>query len=206
MPICNICGNSEFFCPKYRQSGKSLSVLQGKPNFPPACTKCGSMERHRIIYEVYQQHKNLSKKPLLLSNDPARFYLPSNLEISIFNERNSINLECIDREDNSYDLIFCHHILEHLKNDKTGFSELCRILMPGGQLYWSVPSPTTLEKTVNVNPDSNPHKHYRWYGKDFLITVSNWDKNNKVTTQIIKAIDKVTCYEDIVFLTTKTID
>ena len=195
---CNICGENNFSFPKFRETNKNHY------SSPPYCSNCGSLERHRIIKKVYDSNKKNSQTPLLFSIDPAKNYLPKNTEISLYEKKNSIDLLQIDRENESYDLIFCHHILEHIEDDKKGFSELCRILKKNGQIYWTVPSPLSLKTTMHDKPENNKEKHYRWYGQDFLKTVRKWSKEFNVKTKQIIEIDDITNFKDIVFVTEKT--
>ena len=195
---CNICGEDNFSFPEFRKPNKNLY------SSPPQCNHCGSLERHRIIKKVYDSNKKESQNILLFSIDPARFYLPKNAEVSLYNGKNSIDIQQIERKSNSYDLIFCHHILEHIENDKKAFSELCRILNKNGQMYWSVPSPLTLKKTYYDDPKNNNLQHYRWYGQDFLTTIKKWSKEFNVKTKEIIEVDPITNVKDIVFITEKT--
>jgi SAM-dependent methyltransferase len=200
--ICNICNNTEFIFPEFR-IGKSLTVYQGNEDLPPMCASCKSLERHRIIKKVYFANKKSNKKPLLFSKDPAKKYLPSITEISIYGKENSIDIQKIDRDNESYDLIFHHHILEHIENDELAFSELCRILAKGGQMFWSVPSPTILKETIIDDPEKNSLRHYRWYGEDFINIVEHWSKKYKVRTKLVYETDEVTKFQDLIFITEK---
>ena len=201
--VCNICNGNEFEFPNFR-IGKSLAVYQGNNDTPPMCSNCGSLERHRIIKEVYFENKKSTyDKSLLFSKDPAKKYLPDNIEVSIYNEENSIDMEKINREPETYDLIFQHHILEHIENDELAFSELCRILKKGGQMFWSVPSPTILEETKIDDPTKNSLQHYRWYGKDFIKKVTSWSYKYNVTTRLIYKTDEITKFQDLIFITEK---
>jgi 2-polyprenyl-3-methyl-5-hydroxy-6-metoxy-1,4-benzoquinol methylase len=42
-------------------------------------------------------------------------------------------------KNNSFDLIICSDVLEHIKEDVRAFSELARVLMPGGRILLTVP-------------------------------------------------------------------
>ena len=200
--VCNICDNDSFTFPTFRVN-KSFTVYQGNDDVAPLCDKCGSLERHRIIKKVYLENKKQCNKPLLFSEDPAKQYLLENTEVSLFSDENSIDMQDIKRADESYDLIFHHHVLEHVENDELAFSELCRILQKGGQMYWSVPSPTLLEKTKICDPAEHPQQHYRNYGKDFIDTVNIWSDKYNVKTKTIYETDTVTKFTDCIFITEK---
>jgi hypothetical protein len=71
-------------------------------------------------------------------------------------------------EDESYDLVICHRVLEHVFDEAAAFAEILRILRPNGWLNVSVPEvmhrPAALEWCY---PDATHHDHYRHYGADF---------------------------------------
>jgi Methyltransferase domain len=67
----------------------------------------------------------------------------------------------------SFDLIICHRVLEHVLNDRKAFDEFFRILRPGGILNISVPQSVHIETTNEwVYPDKSHHGHVRQYGAD----------------------------------------
>ncbi len=71
--------------------------------------------------------------------------------------------------DHSYDTILCHHVLEHILDDRQAMREFFRILRPGGTLHVSVPQTGRLEQTVEWGiPDRNSYGHVRAYGADFV--------------------------------------
>jgi ubiquinone/menaquinone biosynthesis C-methylase UbiE len=49
------------------------------------------------------------------------------------------DVQDIPIEDNTYDTIFCNHVLEHVDDDKQAIRELRRILKPGGLAIMQVP-------------------------------------------------------------------
>lgn len=50
-----------------------------------------------------------------------------------------LDLQSIDQPDNSWDVVFCNHVLEHVKDYKKALCELRRILVPNGRLICSFP-------------------------------------------------------------------
>jgi SAM-dependent methyltransferase len=68
----------------------------------------------------------------------------------------------------SYDVVICHRVLEHVLDDRTALQEIHRVLKPGCLLQISVPQsvhqPLSREWVV---PDSTHNDHVRHYGCDF---------------------------------------
>lgn len=80
-------------------------------------------------------------------------------------------------EDNSYDLILCNHVLEHIPNDRKAMSELYRVLKKGGTLIAQVPLDENRTTTFEDNSITDrkertkvfgQYDHVRVYGKDYL--------------------------------------
>jgi SAM-dependent methyltransferase len=66
------------------------------------------------------------------------------------------------------DLIWCHHVLEHIEDDRRAISELFRILRPEhGQLIVSVPMYDGESTNEFGFADQNLSGHWRIYGSDF---------------------------------------
>jgi ubiquinone/menaquinone biosynthesis C-methylase UbiE len=75
---------------------------------------------------------------------------------------------------NTFDVIYCSHVLEHVPDDLVAISELHRVLKPGGWAVLQVP--ITAKKTLEDPSISDPilctklfgqHDHVRRYGLDF---------------------------------------
>jgi SAM-dependent methyltransferase len=86
-----------------------------------------------------------------------------------------LDIEDIDLPDESFDIVVCSHVLEHV-NDRAALSELHRILRPSGRLILMVPiiegSDTTYENPAITSwRDRKLHfgggTHVRHYGRDF---------------------------------------
>jgi SAM-dependent methyltransferase len=66
--------------------------------------------------------------------------------------------------DNTFDFVFCLHVLEHVADDRQGITEMWRILKPGGVAYLMVPFMLGWEKTVEFGkPDPMMFDHVRGY-------------------------------------------
>ena len=79
--------------------------------------------------------------------------------------------------DNSFDVIVCNHVLEHIVDDRKAMSELYRVMKPGGWGILQVPMKNSLEKTYEDFTITDPkerqkhfgqYDHVRWYGMDYF--------------------------------------
>jgi SAM-dependent methyltransferase len=125
---CNICNHSfRKFIPLNKKD-----IL---------CPFCGSRSRTRRLYQVIKDRSLLRGKILhfspsrslyrILKTDERIDYISSDFEDEFIAEYNYdiTNIDCVD---NSFDLIICYHILEHIINDEKAMRELYRVLRPGG--------------------------------------------------------------------------
>ncbi|MGE0385228.1 MAG: methyltransferase domain-containing protein [Gammaproteobacteria bacterium] len=78
--------------------------------------------------------------------------------------------------ENSFDLVICNHVLEHVPDDAAGMRELNRVLKPGGAAILQVPisanSAETFEDAAVASPDERErvygqNDHLRLYGQDY---------------------------------------
>src|SRR5690606_25242155 len=82
----------------------------------------------------------------------------------------------IKYKDNSFDIIMCNHVLEHVDDDSKAVREMYRVLKPGGWAIFLVPiadMPTTYENK-KIKTDAGRLKHFgqvdhvRKYGRDYV--------------------------------------
>lgn len=193
---CNICGGILFKEGPYGRKSRTGKL--------PVCADCGSLERHRLIrrvwscipVEIFGQ-----KQVLQFSEEPTveeKWF--GGFEVSIYDSRNSLDLQQIEREDGLYDIVICNHILEHVENDRQAFREILRILKPTGFLQFSVPNPKHHAGTKEWGyPKPEEHYHYRVYGRDLLQRFGEAQPRAHILQ--IEAADAVTGDSDFVYFT-----
>jgi len=80
-------------------------------------------------------------------------------------------------ENDSFDVILCNHVLEHIPDDTTAMKELYRVLKPGGWGVLQIPQDLKREKTFEDNSITDKkerakifgqYDHVRIYGRDYF--------------------------------------
>ena len=102
-------------------------------------------------------------------------YITADIESPL--ARVKMDIHDIPFEENSFDVIFCNHVLEHVEDDIKALKEMKRVLKPGGwailQIPFFYPLPkTTLEDKSITNPKElekvfGQADHVRMYGEDY---------------------------------------
>ena len=85
-----------------------------------------------------------------------------------------LNIEDTGLPDDSWDWIFCNHVLEHVDDYRKALRELYRILKPDGRLIISFPIDETLETVKEDRYAGEKERirsfgqidHWRLFGKD----------------------------------------
>lgn len=112
------------------------------------CPYCGSLPRHRRLYDLLAEGHHLQGKVLHFS-PPRNLYrrLKKKNGISYYStdfENEFISdyhydITNISTENDFFDLIICYHVLEHIENDQKAISELYRVLKPNGIAFIQTP-------------------------------------------------------------------
>jgi SAM-dependent methyltransferase len=164
------------------------------------CPICKALERHRFVWLFFKKETNLfdgkTKKMLHFAPErelernfkkvPGLNYLSADLNDP--NAMVKMDITNIEYSDESFDLIYCGHVLEHVEDDRKAISELYRVLKKNGQAVILVP--IMVEKTFEDPTITDPAErerafgqsdHVRKYGPDF----KNRLTENKFETTII---------------------
>ena len=151
------------------------------------CPVCGSLERHRLLIKFIRENTRLFQAPMkkmlhiapepILSQIFNRADVIEYLSADLSNPNAMVNFDLTDipYADNSFDVIYCSHVLEHIPDDRQAMRELRRVMTPNGWAILLVP--TTAEKTFEDSSVTSPeererlfgqHDHVRRYGPDYV--------------------------------------
>jgi 2-polyprenyl-3-methyl-5-hydroxy-6-metoxy-1,4-benzoquinol methylase len=132
--------------------------------------------------------------------DPSWF---RSLELSVYGEGESLDIQKIDRPDGAYDFVACSHVLEHVADDRAALNELLRIARAAGLVWLVVPDPFREEKTRDWGfPKVEKHGHYRVYGADLAERFARYISDQPVYAYVGE--DPVTKERDGCFLLPKS--
>ncbi|MFD1063176.1 class I SAM-dependent methyltransferase [Winogradskyella litorisediminis] len=147
-----------------------------------------SLERHRLLWLYLQNETNFfkaEKKVLHFAPEQCflkRFRKLKNLDYTTTDLLSPIadvkaDICNLPFEDNSYDIILCNHVLEHIPDDTKAMQELYRVIKPGGWGIFQIPQ--DLNRDVTFEDDTIINKaerakifgqydHVRVYGRDYF--------------------------------------
>ena len=174
-------------CPVCTKSSRVFRTLGKKKNRIEAqCAHCGALERHRLLWAFLERRTTLfdeTPKKMLhvapeecfgtrLQDHPSIDFLSADL----FSRRVMVKMDITDIQysDESFDVIYCSHVLEHVEEDRKAIQEFYRVLKPDGWAILLVPvyGETTYEDASITDPKERlkvfgQEDHVRRYGHDY---------------------------------------
>ena len=149
-----------------------------------------SLERHRLLWLYLQNETNFftsEEKLEVLHFAPEqefykRFKKQKNLHYTTTDLLSPLadvkaDICNLPFKDNTYDIIFCNHVLEHIPNDTKAMQELYRVLKPGGMGIFQIPQDLSRATTFSDDSITDPkerakifgqYDHVRVYGRDYF--------------------------------------
>nr|WP_299344668.1 class I SAM-dependent methyltransferase [Allomuricauda sp.] len=172
-----------------------------------------SLERHRLLWLYLQKETDFFHKELkLLHFAPEqafykRFKKLPNIEYTTTDLNSplaTVKADICDLpfENDSYDVILCNHVLEHIPNDTQAMKELYRVMKPGGWGIFQIPQDLKREHTFEDDSITDKkertkifgqYDHVRVYGRDYFdklrsvgFTVSEVDLTSQMPTEDVE--------------------
>jgi len=149
-----------------------------------------SLERHRLLWLYLLNETDFFSTTTI---QKVLHFAPEQAFYKIFRNQKNIEYTTTDLlspladvkadicnlpfEDNTYDIIFCNHVLEHIPDDTKAIQELYRVLKKGGMAILQIPQDlkraTTFADNSIVNQKDRAaifgqYDHVRIYGRDYF--------------------------------------
>lgn len=157
------------------------------------CYNCGATDRERLVYTYLAeefglfttQHRRIlhiapeaSLSRQIRKHNFQRYVCGDKFAPGYHYPGDVTNLDILQLPfaDDSFDLIICNHVLEHIPDDQAAMRELLRVLRPGGQAILQVPFAKDVAETYEDPTATDPrqreqlfgqHDHVRLYGSDY---------------------------------------
>ena len=183
---CPLCG--------YKGPFVDLSGFAGDRKHAK-CPQCAALERHRLQYlAVKNVLKNMNVSEMkMLHVAPETFFKKmfsrlfgayETADLLMKDVDHKVDLQNLPFKDETYDVIFASHVLEHIADDRRAIAEIRRVLKPTGVAI--LPVPIVCEKTIEY-PQANPYEayHVRAPGldyferyKQYFSRVETWTSNS----------------------------
>jgi SAM-dependent methyltransferase len=187
---CNICDKQ---ITELKYTGSDLPVLKdviGGGRRKAVCNHCGSSDRERLVWYGLKRlnkfivgceilhiapEKRIKEKILLDEKYTlGENYICGDL-INFGKGVEKIDLANINYPDNSFDIVICNHVLEHIPNDIQAMREIYRVLKVGGHAILQVPI-REVERTIENEAKTDKKRlelygqidHVRIYGQDYF--------------------------------------
>lgn len=138
------------------------------------CPVCRALPRHRILALWFEKHLELLHKADIL------YFAPDRSEM-LWMQRNKVSCTTADLyakadlkldiqktglPDNSYDVIVCNHVLEHVDDFRLALREMYRILRPGGSFICSFPMDPKVELLDEDSSVQTEEERIRRFGQN----------------------------------------
>lgn len=156
---------------------KFLPYGRLEPRENALCPKCLSLERHRLINlflkektDFYtKEHKILHIAPEMcflhrFEKVHGENYITGDLESPWAKVK--MDVHDIPFEDNTFDIVFCNHVLEHVEDDIKVLKEFYRVLKPGGWAVLQSPIDYSYKTTYEDKSITDPRAREIAFGQD----------------------------------------
>ncbi|NOH00273.1 MAG: methyltransferase domain-containing protein [Ignavibacteriae bacterium] len=184
-------------CPICKSKFKVFADFGKEKRKNARCINCGSLERTRLLWKYFADNTELlnsNSKIKLLHFAPEKpffneftklkniEYTPCDLFPNKYNHYKSntkitkADITDIPFDDNTFDVVLCNHVLEHISDDRLAMAELFRVMQNGGWGIFQVPIDYKREITYedpSIISEAEREKafgqfdHVRLYGLDY---------------------------------------
>lgn len=157
-----------------------------------------SLERHRLLWLYLQNETDffLANESSIKKRKKVLHFAPEQCFLKRFKALDTIDYTTTDLlspiadvkadicnlpfEDNSYDIILCNHVLEHIPDDTKAMQELYRVMKPGGYGILQIPQDLSRQTTFEDHTITNKKERAKIFGQYDHVRVYGYDYFNKL--------------------------
>lgn len=183
---CPVCGNNFYRFIAFFSDSKvtqTADIVGGQSDMNAKCPVCASYPRTRLLWcyltqsglseqlsamsvlhiaperGLYKRLSKLSKKYVCcdLHGDSQHYRFATEIE--------NQDLQLLSYKNESFDLVICSHVLEHVPDDKAAMREIFRILKPGACAFLMVPYGRTMKDTLEDKEVTIPSDRKKIFGQ-----------------------------------------
>jgi SAM-dependent methyltransferase len=166
--------------------------INTRPN--ALCPNCLSLERHRLIYLYLKERTDFFSSNIdVLHIAPEacfinRFekthgdhYITADIESPLAKVK--MDIHAIPFAENTFDVVLCNHVLEHVRDDIQAMREINRVLKPGGFAILQVPLfPPMQAETFEDNTVTDKRERERLFGQDDHVRKYGLDYTQRINS------------------------
>ena len=150
-----------------------------------------SLERHRLLW-LYLKNET----EFFSAENKVLHFAPEQCFLKRFQKLKNIDYTTTDLEspiadikadicnlpfnNNSYDIILCNHVLEHIPDDTKAMHELYRVLKPGGFGVFQIPQDLNRESTFEDDSITDKKERAKIFGQYDHVRIYGHDYFNKL--------------------------
>jgi SAM-dependent methyltransferase len=174
---CPCCGQQA----RFRSTGLP-------PRLNALCPNCGSFERHRLL------HLFLNNNPAIFNRSSVLHFAPEPAVRQVIEPKAvkyvacdiepgrdvvKIDIENIDLPSETFDLVICLHVLEHV-DDAAALAEIYRVLKPGGTALLMFPIIEGWDRTLEIPAVTTPEDRLRYFGQEDHVRYFGRDVRDRI--------------------------
>jgi len=177
--VLSALGRTNFLCPICQFQGPFFAYMSsGARREHAMCPGCGSLERHRLQWLVLEAIPDKSRfssmrllhfapEPFFMRHFQKAFAKYTSADLCRSQVDYQADITALPFQNESFDMVYASHVLEHVPADRQALSEIRRVLSPSGIAILPVPIFAGTETVEYAEPNPNETYHVRQPGYDY---------------------------------------
>ncbi len=191
-------GGNKVECPICGAHYRSFGAYGVAKRHNALCFNCLTLERHRLLWlylhrctpvlrgkSAFKILHFAPEKAIYDRLDGTEGYTPCDLHPELYHFKGTTEVAKVDIcnvpfEDETFDVILCNHVLEHIEDDARAMSELHRVLKREGFAILQVPIDESRATTYEDFSIASPRERERAFGQYDHVRVYGCDYEDRL--------------------------